>query len=223
MPGGCGAHRRDTHQGARRLTGGPQLFLVVNPALTAISLLTRRHVNILTGQLMPVSAMIRPNSLSGRRIASQVVLPHRHRFQVCRVDATNDSAQMVQCKVVRNRSDREFVDESVGKLHLSVDADSAIASGVLAAGPEPARPKSRDGNRTIFFDACPHTFNRMRLAFRGWIGLVKARSAAVVTFTDGYSRLPRSEHHSTIQTRSLYRAPVVVFLPHAGPPLHCGF
>lgn len=73
--------------------------------------------------------------LCWQRLASQDVLSEGDRFQVDRVDAEPDPAEMVEGEVVWYRADEKLVGETVGE--SSRLAVAAISRFVLGPSPQP--------------------------------------------------------------------------------------
>lgn len=111
------------------------LFHVVQAAATAAAIARDRvYLEIFTGKQVTVSAI--------KTARPALVLGVRHRLQMLRLHAKRRFAEVVENQAIGNRTNQDFVGETVG-LNRDLDAgaldrEAAVAPLVLGARPEPA-------------------------------------------------------------------------------------
>ncbi len=86
---------------------------------------------------MPTRAMGAGAKMSPN-FAAPSVLPARNYFQMRRIDATSNTAEMVEDKLCRNLSPIYFESHAVSNSGLVDDLQTPITSIIHSAGPEPA-------------------------------------------------------------------------------------
>lgn len=120
-----------------------------------------RQVGVRRRVLMASPAMRLTRIDRGGCRSPKRVLPTRDEFQVGRVAAATDSAQMVELAILRDRADEVFVDDAVGLLGASgfsrsvTDAAVAVARG---SRPQPAagRVHNHPSHQSLHHGSCRH-------------------------------------------------------------------
>lgn len=110
------------------------------------------------GQVMACLALRLAGVLTREPLAANVVDPVRHGFEVTRIPAGPNSAQVIQDQTVRDGPDQLFVADAVhigralGAFRGVTDRGLPVAAGVGSPLPHPARPISCDANGCRCFD-----------------------------------------------------------------------
>lgn len=71
-------------------------------------------------------------------IAAPNILGVGDRFEMCRVVAVPNPAEMVELKTLGDRSDHLLADDSMHLLHLGAQMDTAVSGVIGIASPKPA-------------------------------------------------------------------------------------
>jgi hypothetical protein len=91
---------------------------------------------------------------------SQAVDFMRNGFKVQRIHAHRYPTEMIELQAFRNRPNKQFVGESMGKKIFLSQLKSTVTGRSAPTCPQPARPKIRTvfGNRAVFIDSRPESF-----------------------------------------------------------------
>jgi hypothetical protein len=69
--------------------------------------------------------------------AAKRVLLIGHRLHMIWIDAASDATQMINLSIFGNRTNQQFIAESMGTSDCAFPADAAITAGILVSNPEP--------------------------------------------------------------------------------------
>jgi hypothetical protein len=74
------------------------------------------------------------------------ILSISYRFHMCWIDAITYAAKMIDLSIFRNRTNQQFVTESVRAPHLAFGFDCSVSRTIAATNPQPAASLLIDPN-----------------------------------------------------------------------------